>query len=150
MAHHQTILVPVSNSPASIQAVNVACTIAKARKSKVYVVHVIEVLRTLPLNADLTSEARRGEQVLRQAEDVASHAGYHIAGELLQARDAGQAIIDEARDRAIDTIIMAVGNKPLIGEFQLGRTAQFVLKHSGCEVWLIRHGADDTSHHEEG
>jgi nucleotide-binding universal stress UspA family protein len=149
MAHQQTILVPVSNSPASIQAVNIACTVAKARKSKVYVVHVIEVLRTLPLNAELTSEARRGEQVLRLAEDVASHAGYHISGELLQAREAGQAIIDEARDRAIDTIIMGIGNKRVVGEFDLGRTAQFVLKHAGCEVWLIRHGEGDNAGHEE-
>ncbi|MFN0146731.1 MAG: universal stress protein [Dehalococcoidia bacterium] len=149
MAHQQTILVPVSNSPASIQAVGIACAIAKARRSKVYVVHVIEVLRTLPLNAELTSEARRAEQVLRRAEEAANHAGYHITGELLQAREAGQAIIDECRDRAIDTIIMGIGNKPVIGEFQLGRTAQFVLQHTTCEVWLIRHGQDDDPSHQE-
>ena len=142
MAHQQTILVPIANTPASISAVNIACTVAKARKSKLYVVHVIEVLRTLPLNAELQSEARRGDQVLRRAEEVATQAGYHISAELLQAREAGQAIVDEARDRNVDTIIMGIGNRPIIGEFQLGRTAQFVLKHSGCDVWLVRPGED--------
>jgi nucleotide-binding universal stress UspA family protein len=148
MANPQTILVPVSNSPASMEAVASACALAKARKSKVYVVHVIEVSRSLPLNAELDSEARRGEQVLRRAEEIASHAGYHISGELLQARQAGQAIVDEARERNIDTVILGVPYMDLIGDFRVGRTAQFVLKHAECEVWLIRQGKSAASSHE--
>ena len=74
----------------------VAATVAKPRKGRVYVVHIIEVTRSLPLNAELDAEARRGEQLIRQAEEVAAHAGYPVSGTLLQAREAGSAILEEA------------------------------------------------------
>lgn len=121
-----------------MEAVSIACGAAKARKGRVYVVHVIEVLRSLPLNAEMENEALRGEQLLRRAEEVAVAAGYHVNGELLQAREAGQAIVDEARDRRVDSIIMGIGYKRLIGAFQIGRTADYVLKNAPCQVWVVR------------
>jgi nucleotide-binding universal stress UspA family protein len=134
----RSILVPVTNSAASMEAVAVACAVARPRKARVYVVHVIEVLRSLPLNAEMEAEARRGEQLLRRAEEVAEGVDYHITGELLQAREAGQAIVDEARDRSIDAIIMGIGYKRLIGSFEVGRTADYVLKNAGSQVWVVR------------
>ncbi len=150
MATQHTILVPVINTPASLDAVAVACTLGKQKKSKVYAVHVIEVQRSLPLHAELDSEARRGEQLLRKAEQAASHAGYQATGELLQAREAGQAIVDEARDRDADAIILGIGGaRKMLGEYQVGRTAQFVLKHAPCEVWLIRQGTSHNATHQD-
>ncbi len=140
MATPQTILVPVTNSPASLEAVGVACTLAKPRKGKVYVVHVIEVLRSLPLNAEMEAEARRGEQLIRRAEEIADHIGMGIAGQLLQAREAGQAIVDEARDRNVDAIILGIGYKRLMGSFQVGRTADYILKNATSQVWVVRQG----------
>ncbi|MCK9519077.1 MAG: universal stress protein [Dehalococcoidia bacterium] len=138
MATQHTILVPVTGTPASMEAVSVAALLAKQRKSKVIALHVIEVERSLPLNAELDAEARRGEQVLRRAEDLAASSGIHLTGELIQARNAGQAILDEAADRGIDTIIMGVGYKRMIGAVQMGRTAQLVLRNAYCQVWLVR------------
>jgi nucleotide-binding universal stress UspA family protein len=133
-----SILVPITSSQASLEAVTIACGVARPRKGRIYVVNVIEVLRALPLNAEMDAEARRGEQLLRRAEEVAAAADYHITGELLQAREAGQAIIDEARDRRVDSIIMGIGYKRLIGSFQIGRTADYVLKNAECQVWVVR------------
>jgi len=123
-----------------MEVVNVACTLAKVRKGKVYVVHVIEVLRSLPLNAEMEAEARRGEQLIRRAEEIADQLGVSIRGQLLQAREAGQAIVDEARDRAVDAIILGIGYKPLIGSFQVGRTADYILKNATSQVWVVRQG----------
>lgn len=132
------ILVPVTNSPASLEALAAACLLARPRKAKVYAIHVIEVLRSLPLNADMEADARRGEQILRKAEEVAHHAGYAISGELLQAREAGVAIVDEARDRGVEAIVMGVGYRRMIGSMQLGKTAEFVLRNAPCNVWVLR------------
>lgn len=145
MPNLQSILVPITNTPASLEAVGVACSLAKQRKGRVFVVHVIEVLRSLPLNAEMEAEARRGEQLLRRAEEIAQAAGYHVSGELLQAREAGQAIVDEARDRGVDAIIMGVGYKRLIGSFEIGRTADYVLKNASCQVWVVRQGLTQRS-----
>ena len=67
----KSVLVPVNGSEASNMAVEFACTLAKRNKGKVHVVHVIEVRRSLPLDADLVAEAQRGEDILSQAEVVA-------------------------------------------------------------------------------
>ena len=148
MATNHVIIVPVTASPASLDAVTLACVLGKQRKSKVYAVHVIEVLRSLPLSAELETDARRGEQVLRRAEEIASAAGFHIEGELLQAREAGQAIVDEVRDRSADTVVLGVGAERLLGDFSMGRTAEFVLRHSLAEVIVVRHSAA-TKHDDE-
>ncbi len=151
MAHQHTIIVAVNNAAASMEAVAVACTTARQRKSKIFAVHVIEVPRTLPLNAGLEAEARRGDQVLRKAEAAAGAAGHSVLGELLQARDAGQAIVDEARDRTADIVVLGVARQEVVGEFRLGPTAAYVLKHADCDVWLVRQGMTKPhSHDEEG
>jgi len=138
MAAPNTILVPVINTTASLDAVAAACALAKQRKGRVYVVHVIEVNRSLPLNAEMDAEARRGEALLRRAEEVAAAADLHVTGGLLQARDAGQAIVEDARDRSVDAIIIGVGYKRVLGSFEIGRTANYVLKNAPCQVWVVR------------
>ncbi len=138
MSNVPSFLVPVTSSPASLEALNVACMLAKPKKGRIYAVHVIEVLRSLPLNAEMDEEARRGEQLLRKAEEVAAANDYHITGELLQAREAGQAIVDESRERGVDAIVLGIGYKRLIGSFQVGRTADYVLKNASCQVWVVR------------
>ncbi|MEO8540008.1 MAG: universal stress protein [bacterium] len=150
MASPQAILVPIVQSPASLDAVTVAVTMAKAKKGRVYVVHVIEVNRSLPLNAELDAEARRGEALIKRAEEIAAESGYPVIGTLLQAREAGPAIIDEALDHEIDTIIMGVGYRKLTGSFQVGRTADYVLKNATCAVWVARQSMIPAkSHHHE-
>ena len=142
MAIPQTILVPLSHSPASLEAVAVAAALARQRKGHVYAVHVIEVLRSLPLNAEMEAEARKGEQLIRRAEEIAARAGGQLTGTLLQAREAGQAIVDEARDRGVDAIILGIGYKRVIGSFQVGRTADYILKNATSQVWVVRQGLE--------
>lgn len=149
MAHSHTIVVAVNSAPASLEALALACTAAKQRKSKIYGVHVIEVARSLPLNAELEADARKAEQVLRKAEQAAAAMGSTITGELLQARDAGQAIVDEALDKEADVIVLGVPAGSKVGESRLGRTASFVLKHAACDVWLVRQGTSKTRTHDE-
>jgi len=134
----RSILVPVDGSPASLQAVALACDIARKNKGRVYVVHVIEVKRTLPLDAAMQTEETAGDDVLAQAEELARKQGFQVDGEILHARDAGPAIVDEAIERAADLIIMGIGYQGPFGEFQLPRVVQAVLKSSPCQVWVCR------------
>ena len=137
----RSILVAVDGSPASLDAVSLACSIAKRNKGKVYAVHVIEVKRSLPLDADLSAEAATGEDVLMRAERVADEADFHLDGELLQAREAGHAIVDEAMERNVDLILLGAEHKASAGEYQMGRLTQYVLRAAPCNVWLWRHPA---------
>jgi nucleotide-binding universal stress UspA family protein len=142
MASPTNILVALTNTPASLEAVSVAAMLAKQRKGRIFAVHVIEVLRSLPLNAEMEAEARRGEQLIHRAEELAENHGVSITGQLLQAREAGPAIVDEARDRNVEAIILGIGYKRLIGSFQVGRTADYILKNATSQVWVVRQGVN--------
>ena len=134
----KSILVPINGSEASLMAVEFACSIAKRSRGKVHVVHVIEVRRSLPLDADLVSEAQRGEEILTQAEMAAKRQDFEVDGDLLQARDAGHAIVDEAMERHVSAIVMGVDYDTSLGEFALGHISQYVIKHAPCQVILLR------------
>jgi len=147
------VLVPVDGSEASLDALALACTVAKRNRGRVYAVYVIEVARSLPLDADMGPEVEEGERILQRAEALARQFDCQLEGELLQARDAGHAIVDEAIERGVEAIIMGVEveemeggyewptegkPRPVATELPLGHVARYVLQHAPCEVWLIR------------
>jgi len=142
-AQMKTILVPTDGSKASMSAVALACSIAKRNKGRVYVVHVIEVKRSLPLDAELEPEAGEGERILLEAEKVADDQDFEVQGELLQAREAGHAVVDEAVERGVDSIVLGVEYKRPFGEFQLGRLPQYVVKNAPCLVWICRQPVEE-------
>lgn len=123
-------------------AVEFACNLAKKGRGKVHVVHVIEVRRSLPLDAELVSEAQRGEEILAQAEMAAKRQDFEVDGDLLQARDAAHAIVDEATERQADAIVLGVPFRRPYGEFEMGAVPSHVLKTAQCEVILLRMPAE--------
>lgn len=150
MAAPQSFLVPIVQSAASLEAVTIAATMARQRKGRVYVAHVIEVNRSLPLNAELDAEARRGEQLIRRAEEIAAECGVQVTGTLLQAREAGPAIVDEARDREVDAIVIGIGYKKLTGSFQIGKTPDYIMRNATSAVWVVRQSmVPPAVHHHE-
>ena len=100
-----------------MQAVALACDIARKNKGRVYALHVIEVKRMLALDASLQPEEDAGEQVLAEAEQVAHKQGFEVQGEILHAREAGPAIVDDAIERQADLIILGVPYQQVFGDF---------------------------------
>ncbi len=135
----RSILVPVDGSDASYNALATVCDIARNTKAQVSALHVIEVPRAQALDADLPAEAERGEAVLERAEELAGDHRVKLHGELLQARHAGPAIVDEATAGKVDAIAMGLGAGGPFGRFQLDETAEYVLEHAPCDVWLFRY-----------
>ena len=138
----QRILVPVNGNPTDAEMVALACGIARRTRAEVHIIYIIEVKRTLPLDADLPPEAEHGETVLEQAERVAQGFSQEVQADLLQARDVGPTIVDEARERGVDLILLGITYKKRFGEFDLGQTAPFVLKHAPCRVWVCRQAVE--------
>lgn len=140
MARFRSILAPVVNDSASLEAVAVGATLASQEKGVLTLLHVIEVERSLPVTADMDLEAQRGEELLRRARALAEReaAAGAVEDELVQARTAGPAIVEEAEARGVDVIMLGVGWTPLLGQFEVGPTAGYVLKHASCSVWVVR------------
>ncbi len=138
MIQASRILVPLNGNPTDGEAIELACAIARPTKAQLHAIHVIEVKRTLPLDAELHAEAERGEDILNQAERIGEQLGQSIQTDLLQARDVGPAIVDEALERQIDLIVLGITHKKRFGDFDLGKTAPYVLRHAACRVWVCR------------
>jgi nucleotide-binding universal stress UspA family protein len=142
--HIRDIVVPVNGSPAGADAMALACFLAKRNKGRVYPVYVIEVARTMPLDAEMTAEARRGEEVLAEAERIAQELDYgeNVYGELLQARDSAHAIVDEAVERGVSAIVLGVSySREPIDAF--GPDLQYILKNAPCQVIISRSAAQE-------
>jgi nucleotide-binding universal stress UspA family protein len=135
---YQRVLVPVCGDVGDEHALRVAVGLARRSRAVIYIIHVVEVPQALPLDADLPKEIERGEQALQRGEAICQGERVEVHAELLQARTASAAIVDEAAQRGVDLIIMSVEGRQRRGEFGIGRTAPYVLRYAACEVWTLR------------
>lgn len=138
MMNIRNILVPTNGSGVDEEVIRLACSLARKSKAKVYAVYIIEVERSLPLDSQIDSKTDEADRILTHAEDTAADADYEVETDLLQARDAGPAIVNEAVEREIDLIIMATSYKKAHGIPELGKAVYYVLKEAPCRVLLYR------------
>lgn len=134
----KSILVPVDGSEASQQALAMAADLAKRSRAEIHLLYVIEMPRSMALDATVEGELQHAEAILERAEAVAEGLGVSATGDLVQARQAGHAIVDEARERGVDVVIMGVAYDRPYGRFELGGTPRYVMEHASAQVWVIR------------
>jgi len=131
------ILVPVAGTEADERAMELADRLlAKKNKGEICAVYVISIERALPLDAEIESEIRKAEDILNHIESIAEEQGCKIETDLLQAREAGPAIINEAVEQGVDLILIGIIYKTRFGEFSLGNVVPYVLKNAPCHVIL--------------
>jgi nucleotide-binding universal stress UspA family protein len=134
----QRILVPVSGAHTDAEAVRLGCRLARRGKAKVMVVTVLEIRRGLALGTVQDVEMDRAEKILDDAEKIARELETEIETELLQARDAGPAIVEEIAHWKADEVVIGMPFRMRFGEFHMGRTAPYVLRHAACRAMLFR------------
>lgn len=135
---YRQILVPVAGNEADEDAMRLACRLSKKEKGKVWAVYVVTIKRALPLDAEITSESQHAEDILTAAEAVGEEEECEVETDVLQAREIGPAVIDEAVERGVDLILMGIKYKRSFGQFSMGRVAPYVLKNSPCPVILYQ------------
>jgi nucleotide-binding universal stress UspA family protein len=132
------ILVPVNGGTADRDVINLACDLARKNKASIYVIYIIEVKRSLPLDALIQADLTKAEQILNQAEELASEQDFEIKTDLIQSREAGAAIVDEAIEKDIDLIIMGIEYKKRFGRFSTGGAVSHVLEEAPCRIIILR------------
>jgi nucleotide-binding universal stress UspA family protein len=132
------ILVPLAGTSVDPEVIRVAIALGKPAKAEIVAIYVIEVRWNLPLDAILDPESERGEAVLEGAVKVAEQTGAHIETELVQAREAAAAIIDTARERKSDLIVLGMPYRKRLGRVYVGETVQRVYVGAHCAVLAYR------------
>ena len=135
----QRILVPVNGDSVSERTFRWACQTAKESKAELHAVYVIEVPLDLPLEAEITEDVNRGEELLNRIEAIATQEKCKgVQARYMRARDAGPAIVLETIDRNMDTVIMGVPFRRRFGHCDLGTTAEYIFHNAACQVVLWR------------
>ncbi|MGA2159450.1 MAG: universal stress protein [Dehalococcoidia bacterium] len=132
------ILVAARGNGVDQVAVELACKLGKKSKAKIYIVYVIEVNRSLPVDAIIKPDMELAEKVLLEAEEYAQDNDFEVDTEIIQAREVGPAIIEVARQNNVDMIIMGITYKKRFGSFTMGNAVPHVLEEAPCRVLICR------------
>lgn len=135
---YRRVLVPLAGASVDAEVISIAVALTKATRAEIIAVHVIEVRWNLALDAVLEAETERGEVLLESATKIAVQAGAKIETELLQAREASAAIIDTARDREVDLILLGMPFRRRMGRVYVGKTVTEVYVGAPCAVLAYR------------
>lgn len=128
------ILVPTTGVPYSDRGVELACRLGQAQKAVIFLTFVIEVPRTLPLNAPLPEADVRAQEALTRAVEIVKLHELETIPLVERAREAAEGIIRAAKDNQVDLIVLGMRTDYRGGQAWLGRTTESLLRRAPCEV----------------
>src|SRR3954453_9753651 len=140
---YERLLVPVNGTPGDERVMSLVADLVHKHSVNITLIYVVEVEQAMPLDAELPAQIDRGESILARAEEFARTQPGHklavVSTDLLQARTAGAAIVDEAVERRVDAIVMATTSRWKHGKIIIGDTAAYILKNAPCDVLVVRY-----------
>ena len=132
-------VVALDGGRSDTRIVRLVAEVARHTKAQLVAVHVVEIDWTLPLDADIAGGSEEVQRVLDSAESVADEFKVTLDSVLLQARDVGAALVDEATERGADLLVIGLPYRQRFGgDFAIGRTIPYILQNAPCAVWVVR------------
>jgi basic amino acid/polyamine antiporter, APA family len=136
---YSNILVPVAAGYPSDEAMDVACRLARERRSRIVAITVVEVPLDLPLDAYLPEQVTIANEQLDEARAIGESYGVSVTTRIVRARNSGRAIVDEAVRRGAEIIVMGGPRRIRLQRGRraiFGDTVDFVLKHAPTRVMV--------------
>ena len=138
-----SVLVAVRGERSDDEVVSLACELLNSHKGMLHILYVIEVERGFPVDAEIAPATAKGEEVLKHMEHVAKTYKCKAEAELVQARQAGSAVVREAVEKKVDVIVIGVPYRKHYGSYSLGETIPYVLENAPCGVVVWRDPSRD-------
>ena len=132
----RNILVPTVGLPCSERGIEMACRLGQEQKATIHLIYVIEVSRTLPLDAPMPEIEPIAKDALKRAEEIVTLRGLTPVSEIRRARIAGEEIIRVAKDIEAQIIVMGIRTSISMTEHIIGRTSEIVMRRAPCEVLI--------------
>jgi basic amino acid/polyamine antiporter, APA family len=134
---YERILVPLKIGAIGEEVLATAIRLAEERGSTVSVLHVVRVPLDQPLDAPVHDAEERAEASLAEAKLVAAEHGVEVEGEIVRARALGEAIVEQARERDVDLIVLGSAPRWRRQSRFFSPTVDYVLRRAPCEVMVI-------------
>ena len=165
-AEYGSILVPLSGSPLDDDIIQTAGRLAaeedaeafeKDKGATIEALWIFEVPMSLPIDAALPdAQLKQARAALARAKAVGEeYEGVEVATATVRARRAGQAIVDEAKRRGVQAVVLAAeepskirggallgGRGGPLDDF-VGESTKYVLSKAPCQVILTAPPASD-------
>ena len=132
----KTVLVPVTGGPLT-ENIQFACQLAREHGAVVTALYVIEIPSTLPLDTFLPEKLALADAALKRAMAIGREYDLQVATQLLQARSAGQAIVDLAKEKKFDVITMGSSYRRGSAKW-LGATTEYIIRNAPCRVLICK------------
>jgi len=140
---YNTILVAVDGSAISEKAFEAAIEQARAWKSSLHAVYVVETGLFTDIPADSKLEImyslleQEGTTALDKVKEIAQKKNTEVTTYFEQGH-AGDTIISKAEDVGADLIVMGSHGKSNIDRILIGSVSSFVVEHSKVSVLVVR------------
>jgi APA family basic amino acid/polyamine antiporter len=163
-----SILVPLSGTALDDDIIQTAALLvsgeptdeAEIDRSTIEVVWIFEIPMSLPIDARLPdTQIRDARTALARAKAVGEeYAGVQVATATVRARRAGLAIVEEARRRGVEAIVLGAEEPSLVGggrrlggsggplENFVGETTKYVVSKAPCRVIVTAPPANPREH----
>ena len=143
---YKRILVPTDGSELSTQAVTTATALAKLTGAHAVALSVkepfpysaISEMQPVPPQTFYDSQERITRERVDAAIDLARREGVAMEGVTVEALHPWEAILDVAKTRDCDVIVMASHGRRGLGALLLGSETQKVLTHGTVPVLVVR------------
>ncbi len=137
------VLVPIKGQRVDQDTLRFASSLVRHEHGSICLLYVVEVPREYPVDAELPAEASKCENILQSAEEFLESKKVKVETEMLQARDAGPAIVREAQERGVDAVVLGLTYKRRHDSLTLGGVAPYIIEHSLCPVLVYREAKPD-------
>ena len=121
-----------------------AIDLARKDETELIALHVVEVDWRHDLDEEIPGSRELASAVLDRAEVAAERARLKVRTELLQARDVGAALVDEAISLDADLMLLGLPYRTRLGgDFAIGRTIPYVFQNAPCRVLVVRESVEE-------
>jgi APA family basic amino acid/polyamine antiporter len=132
------ILVPMKLGDIGEEMIATAIALAKERGAAIEAITVVRVPRRFQLEGELPADvAARVDASLDEARALGADHGVEVHGEVVRARSIGHAIVDEAKRRDADLIVLGSSPRWRRQSRFFSPTVDFVLRNAPCEVLVV-------------
>lgn len=137
-AEFARILVPMKLGNVGEEMLATAIALAKERDAEIEAITVVRVPREFPLEGPLPPDvAERVDGALEEARLLGEEHGVEVRTSVVRARSIGRAIVDEARVRHADVIVLGSSPRWRRQSRFFSPTVDFVLRQAPCEVLVV-------------
>lgn len=144
--HYRRAVLGLNGGTADPLVLQIAIELARKGDTELVALHVVEVDWRHDLDEEIPGSREVASTVLDRAEVAAERAKLRVRTELLQARDVGAALVDEALSLDADLMVLGLPyRKRLGGDFAIGRTIPYVFQNAPCRVIVVRESVEEAT-----